>query len=213
LAVETGWPKEATDNFSVKVESARGDQRGTFEVHSADYVLKESERVLEASSPCDSRRPEPRPDVNRGEDPDRVFLAADDRANLVYLKLLDGEGSYFSIVEPTTDLGGLFEPASDGIPGNSLYSSNHGLVQALDAERGDFVEGRATVLETIVWRTVFEQNVFSQIRHRYRRRFPEWVWLKPWRMMLPAPASLDRGHSLFGQLTLFIVPEACGLWN
>ena len=24
LAVETGWPKEATDNFTVKVESVRG---------------------------------------------------------------------------------------------------------------------------------------------------------------------------------------------
>ena len=31
--------------------------------------------------------------------------------------------------------------------------------------------------------------------------------------MLPAPASLDRGHSLFGHLTLFIVPGPCGLWN
>jgi hypothetical protein len=35
------------------------------------------------------------PDVNRGEDPDRVFFVADDRANLVYLKLLHDEGSHF----------------------------------------------------------------------------------------------------------------------
>jgi hypothetical protein len=53
-----------------------------------------------------------------------VFLAADDRANLVCLKLLDGEGSDFSIVDPTTKTGCLFGPASNRIPRNSLYSSN-----------------------------------------------------------------------------------------
>jgi hypothetical protein len=58
------------------------------------------------------------------EDPDRMFFVADDRAHLVCLKLLDGEGSYFSIVEPTTKMGCLFEPASNGIPSNSLYSRN-----------------------------------------------------------------------------------------
>jgi hypothetical protein len=36
-------------------------------------------------------------------------------------QLLDGNGSYFSIVEPTTKMGCLFEPASNGIPRNSLY--------------------------------------------------------------------------------------------
>src|SRR5262245_47543503 len=61
-----------------------------------------------------------RPFIMR-EDPDRVFLAADDRPNLVSLKLFDDECSYFSIVEPTTRIGGLFEPASDGIPGDLLY--------------------------------------------------------------------------------------------
>ena len=32
----------------------------------------------------------------------------------------------------------------------------------------------------------------------------------PWRMMLPVVAALDRGHSEFGQLRLFIVPWS--LW-
>jgi hypothetical protein len=31
--------------------------------------------------------------------------------------------------------------------------------------------------------------------------------------MVPAVASFDRGHSVFGQLTRFIVLGACGLWN
>ena len=34
-----------------------------------------------------------------------------------------------------------------------LYPSNRGLVQALDAQCGDFVEGRATMLESMVWST------------------------------------------------------------
>jgi hypothetical protein len=47
-------------------------------------------------------------------------------------------------------MGGLFEPSSDGIPGNLLYPCDGRLVQALDAECGDFVEGRATMLESMV---------------------------------------------------------------
>jgi hypothetical protein len=151
LAVETqGGPKDAAHNFSAKVEPVRGDQRDTFKLHSADYVLKESEPVSIASSPYDSRRPEPRPDVNRGEDPNRLFFATDDRPNLVCLKLLDDERSYFSIVEPTTNVGCLFKPAIDGIPGDPLYSGDRGLVQAFDAQHDDFVERRATVLESII---------------------------------------------------------------
>src|SRR5262245_18690673 len=150
LAVQTSWPKDATDNSLVETESVSGDQGDTLKIHSAGYVLKESKRVSVASSPYDGRRPKPRPDINRGEDPDRVFLAADDRPNLVSLKLHDYEGCYSSIVEPTTRMGGLFEPSSDGIPGNSLCTSNRRFVQALDAECGDFVEGRATMLQSMI---------------------------------------------------------------
>ena len=41
----------------------------------------------------------------------------------------------------------------NGIPSDSLYPSNRRLVQALDAERGDLIEGRATMLESTVWRS------------------------------------------------------------
>jgi len=135
--------KDAKNNSLVELESVGGDQRGTFEIHSAGYVLKESERVGVASSPYDRRRPNPRPDVNRGEDPDRVFLVADDRPNLVSLKLRDCESCYSSIVEPTR-MGCLFEPSSDGIPGDQLNRGDRRLVQALDHESGNFVEGCAT---------------------------------------------------------------------
>jgi hypothetical protein len=119
-AVQTRWPKDATDSSFVKCESVRHDQRDTSEIHSTGYILKEGERVSVASSSYDSRRPEPRPDVNRGEDPDRMFFVSDDRLKLVCLKLYDGECSYFSIVEPTTKA--TFEPAIDGIPGYPLYA-------------------------------------------------------------------------------------------
>jgi hypothetical protein len=67
-------------------------------------------------------------------------LAEDDRANLICLKLRDGDPIYFLIVETATRGGGLLEPAIDGIPSNSLYPSNRGLVQSLDAESGNLIE-------------------------------------------------------------------------
>jgi hypothetical protein len=125
--------KDATNNSVVELESVCGDQRGTFEIHSAGYVLKESERISVASSSCDGRRPKPRPDVNRRENPDRMFFFADDRPHLFCLKLRNVECRYFPILEPTTKAGCLFEPSIDGIPGDLLYSGDRTLVQALDA--------------------------------------------------------------------------------
>src|SRR5262245_10537815 len=64
-----------------------------------------------------------RPFIMR-EDPNRLFFASDDRPDLVSLKFRDCESCYSSIVEPTTRMGGLFEPSSDGIPGDLLYSGD-----------------------------------------------------------------------------------------
>src|SRR5262245_20847979 len=52
-AIETGWPKDATNILLVKKETVCGDQRGTFKSHSADYILEEGKRVSVASSPHD----------------------------------------------------------------------------------------------------------------------------------------------------------------
>ena len=51
--------------------------------------------------------------------------------------------------------------------GDSFYARDRGLVEALDAERGDLIEGCPTMLGYGV--PVFESNVFSQIRYRNRR--------------------------------------------
>ena len=176
LAVQTRWPKDATDNFLVEVESVRGDQRDTFKIHSAGYVLEEGERVSVASSSYDGRRPKPRPDVNRGEDPDRMFLVADDRANLVRLKLRDCESSailrslnrrqewaafssqratVFQAICFTRAIADLFRPSTLRVATSSkvarrCWSRWYGV-------------------------PVFEQNVFPQVRHLYRRRFPDLV--------------------------------------
>ena len=91
LAVETCWAEDALDNFPVKIKSIRGNQRNKFEIHPAGYVSKEGKCVSVTSPPNDCRRPKPRPDLDRGEDPDRLFLAEDDRANLVCLKLGNGD--------------------------------------------------------------------------------------------------------------------------
>ena len=121
-------------------------------MHSLRNVSKEGERVAVAPSPDDGRRPQTRPDVNRSENPEGLLLTTDERANLVGLKFLDGQSSDCSIVESMTGVGGPFEPAIDRVPGDSLDARNGGLVQAFDAEGGDFVEGRATMLESMVRR-------------------------------------------------------------
>ena len=123
----------------VELESIRSDQWNMFETHSAGHVLKESQSALVASSPNDCRRPKPRPDLDHGEDPDRLVLAANNCANLVCLKLGNGDASYFSIIESTTRVGCFFEPASNGIPADSLYSGDCGLIQSLDAESGNLI--------------------------------------------------------------------------
>jgi hypothetical protein len=54
------------------------------------------------------------------------------------------------IVETVTRGGCFFEPAIDGIPSNSLYPSNCGLVQSLNAEIDNIIESCASVLDSMV---------------------------------------------------------------
>jgi hypothetical protein len=75
------------------------------------------------SSPHDCRRPKPRPGVDRDEDPDGLFLAADHRTSLVCLELSDVDSLYLAIVEAATRDGSSLKPAMNGIPGDSFYPS------------------------------------------------------------------------------------------
>ncbi len=109
-----------------------------------------SQRVSETSSPNDCRRPKPRPDFDGGKDPVRLVLTANNCANLVGLKLRNGNAGYFLIFESTTRVGCFFEPASDGISAVSLYSGDCGLIQPFDAESGNLIKGRGKVLESVV---------------------------------------------------------------
>jgi hypothetical protein len=153
LPVQTRGSKDTADDLRIKGESVRGNQRDTFEIRSAEDIPEDGEGVSIASSSHDCRRPKPRPDLDRGEDPNGLFLVVDDRTDLIRLKLCDRDSIDSSIVEAATRAGSFLEPAMNGIPGDLLYPSNRGLVQALDAEGGDLIEGRATMLESMVWRT------------------------------------------------------------
>jgi hypothetical protein len=77
-------------------------------------------------------------------------LLPDDRFDFVCLKLHHREFFYFSVVETTAPDPGSFQPAMDCIPGDSLTRANGRLVQTLDTERRDFIEGSATVLKSII---------------------------------------------------------------
>jgi hypothetical protein len=116
-----------------------------------------------------------RPTLDGGEDPDWWLPAADDASNLICLKLGEGESSRFSIVKPTAQARCLLEPAMDGIPGDALYSSDRRLIQTLNAEGCDFIEGCATVLEPMGKCAGVQTRRLPTSRHRHRRRFPDLV--------------------------------------
>ena len=55
-----------------------------------------------------------------------------------------------SVVESTTHLGCLLEPASNGVPGNPLDPGDPGNADTLDSESDDRVESSSSMLETVV---------------------------------------------------------------
>ena len=153
LPVQTRRSKDTADNLRIKGETVRGDQGDVFQIRSAGDIPGEGECVSIASSSHDCRGPKPRPDLNCCEDPNGLFPPVDPRANLVCLELRDGVSVHLSIIEATARMGSPLQPAMNGIPGDSFYPSYRRLAQALDAERGDLVEGRTTMLESMVWRS------------------------------------------------------------
>ncbi len=152
LAVETRWTEEATDDFLVEFESIRDDQGKTLEIHPSRKVAKQSVSVPVASPSRHRRWPEPRPDFDCNEDPTRCLLVARERANLVGLKLFGSEAGDPSVIESTTHLGCLLEPAGDGVPGNPFDPGNRGNADTLDSESDDPIESSSSMLETVVGR-------------------------------------------------------------
>ena len=152
LAVETRWPEEATDDLLVEFESIRDNQGKTSKIHPPRKVAKQSVSVPVASPSRHRRWPEPRPDLDRNEDPTRCLLVARERANLVGLKLFGSEAGDPSVIESTTHLGCLLEPAGDGVPGNPFDPGNRGNADTLDSESDDPIESSSSMLETVVGR-------------------------------------------------------------
>jgi hypothetical protein len=161
LAIQTSESKDTADDHRIKGESVCGDQKDTFEIRSAGDISEKGECVPIPSSPHDCRMPKGRPDLDRGEDPDGFFLVVDDGTHLICLKLCDGDSRYFSIVKPATKGSGFFQPVSHRVPCDSLYARDCGLVQTLNTQGSNFVKGRSTVLEPMVWATGIRAECLS----------------------------------------------------
>ena len=175
LPVQTRGSKDTADDLRIKGESVRGNQRDTFEIRSAEDIPEDGECVSIASSSHDSRRPKPRPDLDRGEDPNGLFLVVDDRTDLIRLKLCDRDSIDSSIVEAVTRAGSFLEPAMNGIPGDLLYPSNRDLFRPSMLRVATSSKVARRCWSRWYGVPVFEQNVFPQLRHLYRRRFPDLV--------------------------------------
>ena len=172
LAVETRWPEEATDDLLVEFESIRDDQGKTLEIHPPRKVVKQSVSVPVASPSRYRRWPEPRPDLDRNEDPTRRLLVARERANLVGLKLFGSEAGDPCVVESTTHLGCLLEPAGDGVPGNPFDPGNRGNADTLDSESDDPIESSSSMLETVVGRAFRRGERLSALAAPVSTAFP-----------------------------------------
>ena len=78
------------------------------------------------------------------------MLATHHRAHLIGLQLRDLNSGDPSIVESTTRTGCPFQPAIHRVLSYLLDSSNRGFVQTFDTQSRDLVEGRSSVLESMV---------------------------------------------------------------
>ena len=176
LTIETGWPKDAPDGFPIELESIRGNQWKLSGIHAFGKHLGRGPRCSCSSvlRPPLSAKAETR--LQSWRRPKLIVpYPRDDCSHLVGLKLCHGEPFDFSITEATTPVRCSFQPAMHRIPSNSLDSSYSGLVQDFDTEGGNLIKDRTTVLESIIGVPLVEQNVFPQLRQRYRHRFPQLV--------------------------------------
>ena len=196
----------------VELESVGGDPGDTVKIHSAGYFLEEGERVSVASSPYDSRRPEPRPDVNRGEDPDRVFFVADDRPNPVSLKLRDGESCYFRSLNRRHEWA-AFSSHRATVFQAICFTRAIELVQALDAECGNFVEDCATMLESMVRRSGVRAKCLPASPAPVTTALPLGGVVEAVANDISGRRHLSTEGTPIGQLKLFIDRRPCRCWN
>ena len=134
--------------------------------------MKQSVSVPVASPSRHRRWPEPRPDLDRNEDPTRRLLVARERANLVGLKLFGSGASDPCVVESTTPLGCLLEPAGDGVPGKPFGPGNRGNADTLDSESDDPIESSSSMLETVVGRAFRRGERLSALAAPVSTAFP-----------------------------------------
>src|SRR5262249_44009151 len=152
LTIDTRWPKHASDDSFVELESVAGDQRDGLQIHSIREVTKQVPGVVVASLADDGRRPKPGPDIDHNEDPDRLLLVPHNGSDFVRLKFRDGKTPYFLITKLTAAGACSFQPAMNCVPAEPVDSSDGRLVQAFDTERGNSIKCRAAVLDPIIRR-------------------------------------------------------------
>ena len=87
LPIQTRGCIDTAHDLRIKGESVRGDQRDAFEFRSAGVIPEEGECVSIASPSHDCRRPKLRPDLDRGEDPNGLFLVVDDWRTSFFMRL------------------------------------------------------------------------------------------------------------------------------
>jgi len=132
LTVPTRGSLNTVDGLGVISKSVRGNKRDMFQIRSSGDISKKTKGVSIAPPPNHCRRPKTRPDLDRGKNPDGLFLVVDDSANLICLKLWDGDPIYRLIIEAATRGSCLLQPMSYRVPRDSLNPRDCGLIHTLN---------------------------------------------------------------------------------
>ncbi len=108
--------------------------------------------VLMTPGTDDSRRPEARPHIDRGEDPCCALLRYQEGAYLVELDLAQDDALSVGAAEAVRCRGCAFDPARDRAPGNALDACNGRLADAFHAQGCNALELSRRVLQAAVGR-------------------------------------------------------------
>ena len=131
---------EANDHPEVVLEAIRGDQWESDEAPPEDDVVEYGLGVSIGAVADEATRPQAGTHLDGRKEPHGSALAADERVELIGLKLNDLEVPQHALVETLCRYRGPLEPACDGVAGTTRETGRGRNAHALDSQARYLVE-------------------------------------------------------------------------
>lgn len=117
LAIETGCRENPLHRSSIALEAVGCDPGDEIVLHAFRNVTEQTDGVSVTSFPHYSGRPQPRPELDGYEDPNRrLFFAAYECLNFIRLEFKGIQSLELLMIEPSAETSGPFQPAVYGVP-------------------------------------------------------------------------------------------------